>query len=209
MEIVFHRGKGAEYFALARREDGVRVRLQGFAYDRRFDQPLPHDLAHFVVEHELSLKAGLWGVIAAGGLFGPNMVVGGRQRPHAADRGREVKKRAGDRLGQAEVLVRILCEIARAGEEDDPAVLDRIPVRRRPADLSAGEVRRACQRLREAARRWAAVPQGGSLASLGGRLLIRAWAIRNDAAARREGFRHAARVERRRPDASIRCHGRR
>jgi hypothetical protein len=163
VEVSFHRGEGRAYFALARRDDGVLVRLQGFAYDRSFDPPLPHDLAHFVVEEELKLKAGLWGVIAAGGLFGPNMVVAGRQRPHARERGREVKKWAGDRLGQAEVLVRVLCEIARAGEEFDLAVLDRIPERRRPEDLNAGDVQRTCSRLRDAARQWAGVPQGGSL----------------------------------------------
>ncbi len=163
MEVSFHRGKGHEYVSLARRDDGVVVRLQSNSYHRSFDPPLPHDLAHFVVEQELELEAGLWGVIAAGGLFGRDMVVAGRQRPHAAARGREVKKRAGDRLSQAEVLVRVLSEIACAGVESDPAVVDRIPAQRRPNDLNARGVRWTCERLREAARQWARVLPGGSL----------------------------------------------
>ncbi len=162
MEISLHR-EGRDYFAVARRGDGVVVRLQGFAYDRGFDPPLPHDLAHFVVEEELKLGAGLWGVIAAGGLFGPQMVVAGRQRPHARARGQEVKKRAGDRLGQAEVLVRVLSEIARAGAEHDSKVLDRIPERRRPEAITRNDVQRTCERLREAAKQWGQVPEGGTL----------------------------------------------
>ena len=163
MEVSFHRGKGGDYVSLARRDDGVVVRLQSNSHHRSFDPPLPHDLAHFVVEQELELEAGLWGVIAAGGLFGTNMVAAGRQRPHAAARGREVKKRAGDRLGQAEVLVRVLCEMACAGEESDPAVVNRIPARRRPDGSNARDVRRTCERLREAVREWAGVSPGGSL----------------------------------------------
>ena len=38
----------------------------------------------------MKLTAGLWGVIAAGGLFEQMTVVAGRQRPHAAERKREV-----------------------------------------------------------------------------------------------------------------------
>ncbi len=163
MEVSFHRGKGRDYVSLARRDDGVVVRLQSNSHHRFFDPPLPHDLAHFVVEQELELEAGLWGVIAAGGLFGPDMVVAGRQRPHAAARGREVKRRAGDRLSQAEVLVRVLSEIACAAEESNPAVVHRIPAQRRPDGLDARDVRRTCERLREAARQWARVPPGASL----------------------------------------------
>jgi len=163
LEVSFHRGDGSEYFAVARRDDGVVVRLQGFAYDRAFDPPLPHDLAHFAIEEQLRLGAGLWGVIAAGGLFGPKMVVAGRQRPHARERGREVKKRAGDRLSQAEVLVRVLSEIARAGAERDPKVLNRIPEHRRPEAISRIDIQRTCERLREVAQRWARVPPAGTL----------------------------------------------
>lgn len=162
MDVSFHRYDGRAYSALARRGDGVSVRLDGSSYDRS-QPPLPHDLAHFVVEDELKLTAGLWGVIAAGGLFAQVSVVAGRQRPHAAERGREVIKRAGDRISTAEVLVRVLGEIARAGEERSPAVVDRIPGRRRPQDLGPQDVQRTCERLRQSARQWSAVAHGESL----------------------------------------------
>ncbi len=162
MDVGFHRGEGRPYFAIACRGDGARVRLNGGSYVH-LDPPLPHDLAHFVVEDELRLTAGVWGVIAAGGLFAQSSVVAGRQRPHAAERAREVIKRAGDRLTQAEVLVRILCEVAQAGDERDPRVLDRIPEGRRPRGLSPHQVALTCEHLREAARKWSAVSVGDSL----------------------------------------------
>ncbi len=162
MDVSFHRGQGRSYFALARREDGVLVRLNGGAYERS-DPPLPHDLAHFVVEEELELRAGLWGVIAAGGLFPQASVVAGRRRPHATRRAREAIRLAGDRLTQAEVAVGVLCAVARAGEESDPTVHHRIPERWRPEGLSPRDVERACERLRQAARQWDAVVEGDSL----------------------------------------------
>ena len=162
MDVSFHRGEGRSYFALARRDDGVLVRLDGGSYDRS-DPPLPHDLAHFLVEDELGLRAGVLGVIAAGGLFPQATVVSGRQRPHARRRAREVIKRAGNRLTQAEVLVGVLCAVARAGEEKQPTVLHQVPTRWRPEGLGACAVERACERLREAAGRWDALSEGASL----------------------------------------------
>ena len=162
MDLSFVRGEGRSYFALARRDDRVVVRLKGGSYDRS-DPPLPHDLAHFVVEDEFELRAGLWSVIAAGGLFRQSSVVSGRQRPHAARCAREVIKQAGDRLTQAEVVVSALCAVARAGDDGDPRALERIPDRWRPQGIRPYDVKRACERLRAAARRWSAVSEGDSL----------------------------------------------
>jgi len=57
MEITFTKTAGRKYEVLVHRDDGVVLEVQSF------DRPvrLPHDIAHFVVESELSLKHGLWG----------------------------------------------------------------------------------------------------------------------------------------------------
>jgi hypothetical protein len=54
-----------------RRAHGVEVELDGGAYNGIGGPAgeVPHDIAHLVVEDELRLKLGVWGVLAAGGLF--------------------------------------------------------------------------------------------------------------------------------------------
>ncbi len=67
-------------------------------YRSRLQRPageLPHDLAHLVVEDELGLRSGVWGVIVAGGMSGHAVVVAGRRKPQATRRGREIIARAG------------------------------------------------------------------------------------------------------------------
>ena len=58
MEVSFHREPGRAYHSFARRPDGVVVRLKGGSYNP-FTPPLPHDVAHLVVEAELGLERGL------------------------------------------------------------------------------------------------------------------------------------------------------
>jgi hypothetical protein len=60
---------------------------------------LPHDLAQFVVEEELGLEHGFWGVLARGGSF---KSVPGR-RP--TQPGRQITREYRAQLGRAEALV--------------------------------------------------------------------------------------------------------
>jgi hypothetical protein len=165
MEITFTKIAGRKYEVLLRRDDGVVLEL------RSFDRPvrLPHDIAHFVVESELSLKHGLWGLLASGVML-PNLrLVSGRLRPRAAERSRELMKEAGQHPTEAEVLVSFIMGIAAQGiDQDWPRVRSRLndawhPRHSQRGPISHDEVRRACQRLREAERKWEELTVGESI----------------------------------------------
>ena len=163
MRVTFHRGAGRAYHAIIDRPDGVVVRLKGGSYNP-FEPPLPHDIAHLVVEDGLGLEHGLWGVIAAGGLFGQNAVLAGRRRPHAARRARELVKDHHDELNQAEMVVAAVCRMVHEGREGDRRMLAQLTGRWRPDPAAAGRIPAVGARLREAAADWDAVPVGETLA---------------------------------------------
>ena len=117
MRIEFLKPERRFYRSLLHRADGLAVQFDGGGYNKVGGpaRELPHDLAHFVVEDALELEAGLWGVLAAGGMFDHTKVVEGRRAPHADKRARAVVEAAGDRLSQAEMLTRFVCDLALDG----------------------------------------------------------------------------------------------
>jgi hypothetical protein len=146
------------------RHDGVVIELDGGGYNTLDTGTLPHDLAHFVVEDALDLEAGLWGVIAAGGMFGHTKVIAGRRPPHAAKRAQAVVDGAGDRLSQAEVLTRAVCDLALAGADGDFNRLRAAAGQRYwSEEITADAVKIACRRLRETSAAWQNLPAGGAL----------------------------------------------
>lgn len=108
VEIEFFKPDCRRYRSVLHRRDGLVVELDGGGYNKvgGAARELPHDLSHFVVEDGLGLEAGLWDVLAAGGMFGHAKVIEGRRPPHAAKRAQAVVDAAGDRLSQAEMLTR-------------------------------------------------------------------------------------------------------
>ena len=159
-----HKGPTRRYRSILHRADGVEVELDGGAYNRLGARELPHDIAHLIVEDELGLDRGVWGVLAAGGLFRGASVRAGRQKPHAARRGREVVAAATEQLNQAEMLVRVVCDAAGAGRVD---LRTRTGERWWSETLTEAAVARAIERLGRAADDWAALAPGGSCASAG------------------------------------------
>ena len=83
LEIDFYKGATRRYRSVLHRADGVDIELDGGSYNKIGGAAgeVPHDIAHLVVEEELGLERGVWGVLAAGGLFRGASVVAGRQRP--------------------------------------------------------------------------------------------------------------------------------
>jgi hypothetical protein len=167
MEITFTKTAPRNYEVLVRRDDGVVMDL------RSFDRPagLPHDIVHFVVENELSLERGLWGLIAAGALLPNASVASGRLNPRAAERSRSLLKEAGQQQHdtEAEVLVAFVQRIAEEGIEGDwPKVSARLndvwrPRRSQREPIGHEEVLRACRRLREAEQKWEGLTVGESM----------------------------------------------
>jgi hypothetical protein len=158
MEITFTRTGGRRYATQAVRDDGVSVQVP--SYDRT--APLPHDLAHYVVERELGLKNGFWGCVAAGALFPGMTVISGRQRPQAAARSAAVIREAGQHGTEAEVLVGVLLGIVHDGLEPGGAAARERLGRpgSRPGRRAARSRRRGLPRVRRPAR------SGGPLAGV-------------------------------------------
>ena len=157
--ISFFKGSGQRYRSVLERRDGVQVELVGGGYNQVGGpaRRIPHDLAHFIVEDEMQLDFGLWGVLAAGGLFAPTntRVIAGRQPPHAARKARAVVERAGDRLGQAEIVVRAVADLALAARHRDVAAFaDATGVRWTLPSVTPERLAAACRRLQDTGVRW-------------------------------------------------------
>lgn len=165
--VEFEKRAGRRYGSLLHRADGVVVAFEGGAFNKVGGKAgeVPHDLAHLVVEDELGLGSGVWGVLAAGGLFRHATVVSGRQAPHAARRGRQVIDAAGDQIMQAEILTRAVCDALVGAGPADPAAIRRAIGERWWSDaLTADAIARARDRLRDGGTRWAALAPGEALA---------------------------------------------
>ena len=160
LDIQVFKGPTRRYRSILRRADGVEVELDGGAYNRLGRREVPHDIAHLIVEDELGLDRGVWGVLAAGGLFRGASVKAGRQKPHAARHAREILAASVEQLNQAEMLVRAVCDAAGSG---------RVDLRARTGErwwsdvLTEVAVARALERLDAAADDWARLALGGSL----------------------------------------------
>jgi hypothetical protein len=166
VEIEFFKPVGRRYRSVLHRRDGLLIELDGGGYNKvgGDGRELPHDLAHFIVEDALGLDAGLWGVIAAGGMFKHTKVIAGRRPPHAAKRAQAVVDRAGDRLSQAEMLTRAVCDLTLDGGDPD---LDRLraAVGNRwwsPA-ITVDGLASACRNLQDAGIRWRELRSGEAL----------------------------------------------
>src|SRR4030095_4302657 len=166
MEITFSKTAQRDYEVLVRRDDGVLLQVQSF------DRPLglPHDIAHFVVESELHLEHGFWGMLAAGVMF-PNMrVASGRLRHHAVERSRSLLKRVGQRPIEAEVLVSVMLRIAEdRADRAWPMVKAQLNATWKPRrsqlqrPISHNDVQRVCKELRLVEQQWRALSVGQSI----------------------------------------------
>jgi hypothetical protein len=165
MEITFTKTGERTYEVLARRDDGVTLRV------RTPDKPLtiPHDMAHYVVEREMSFERGFWGSIAAGSVFSTVQVVSGRQPPHAAERSAALIKASYREQAAAELYVAVLQRIASEGKEHDwryvSSCLAEVwrPFRWQRPPVTAEDALRVCRALREAESLWTALPVGESV----------------------------------------------
>jgi hypothetical protein len=165
MKITFTRLGERTYSTVAVRDDKVIVQVPGF------DRPawLPHDLAHYIVEHGLGLNQGFWGRVAAGAIFPGMKVLEGRQPPHAASNSKEVQREA-PRIGtEAEVLVAFFAEIAQQQlERDWPLVQKRLRQVWQAGQtgnnlLGHSEVSQVCRELRDYQQQWQDLAIGQSL----------------------------------------------
>jgi hypothetical protein len=109
MEIKIERLDARRSQSVVTRNDRVTLRVAGFGPS----EPLPHDLAHYVVEKELGLRRGFWGSVADGAIFPGMTVLAGRQRPHARERSHMLCKTNSHSLTDVEVVVGLLVDLMR------------------------------------------------------------------------------------------------
>ena len=161
MKIVVTRVDSHRYSTVVER-DGVRLHVPGYGFMR----PLPHDLAHFVVEGSLGLNRGFWGSVADGGAFSGMERIEGRQKPHAAQTAKTTGKDNAEYLSEAERLVACFERIVEAN-------LDRVPRRaeaemhqalatvgHRSRAITQSEIEKVCAAWREMQARWNELPVG-------------------------------------------------
>ncbi|MFI1988785.1 hypothetical protein [Actinoplanes sp. NPDC020271] len=128
MHVVFVRGPTGSTVATVHRADGVSLLLPG--YDRKFR--VPHDLAHYATERALEMSGGVFGAIAAGGVFDNMRVIAGKPRHDAAARSKRVLDAHRHTLTLAELLAGA---VHRAVEDE---AVDLLPVLLRNAWNSRG-----------------------------------------------------------------------
>jgi hypothetical protein len=165
LRIELQKGETRRYHSLFHRADGVTIDLEGGSYNRVGGPHLevPHDLAHLIVEDELDLTMGVWGVLANGGLFRLATVTSGRRRPHASARAEAVTKEAAESLMQAEVLVGAACSLVAADRLSAQALRNEVGERYDTPTIAEEPLRRVHRRLRDGSRDWAALEPGGQL----------------------------------------------
>jgi len=166
MEVTFERTGERRY--------GVRIVVPGqsprFMHPAPgFDEHIPHDLVHYLVEAELRLAAGVYGRAAQGG--SSFVVEGANGRQRTRDQRKQRKREAGlgrrddathGDMARAERLA-LLCDITwrrrHGARGDEKPWLSPAP----PTPEEAACVERVVDRLEDLALRWHALPVGGSL----------------------------------------------
>jgi hypothetical protein len=148
-----------------------------------YDDDMPHDLLHFIVECELGLIRGIFGQVAAGGTAGTFYAPPAgartrdavRQRRRMAKRGERLQRAGRDEAAQSERATYICWYewCARSGEAhrkrraaemaaEAAHVRSTLP-RSERQDLSADALARICARLDDASKRWRGLRVGESL----------------------------------------------
>jgi hypothetical protein len=97
MQVKFTRTGTRRYAVEANRADYETVVMDPAP---GYDDLLPHDLVHFVVEQELGLMLGVFGQLARGGDAGTFRLAGESQGSRELSRARRRRKRRGQRLAR-------------------------------------------------------------------------------------------------------------
>ncbi|QBR91028.1 hypothetical protein [Nocardioides euryhalodurans] len=155
MRVTFTRVDDHRYTVAIDREHGAPL-VSRFAPG--FDDLMPHDLAHYLVEEHFGIELGVWGQLAAGG--------GGIFAPAPEDNTLRHRRRAQRvaSMGHADMVrsERLVALTVATWERSVGRVKQQTTAAPVAADPDA--LRGAVRRLDEVAGRWRTLPHGGSLA---------------------------------------------
>jgi hypothetical protein len=154
MEVTFTKVDGRRYLVAIDRELGPPLVPR---FGPGFDELMPHDLAHFLVEEYFGIERGVWGQLAAGG--------GGIFFPVPEDNTLSYRRRA-QRIGHAgradmQRSERLVVITVAAWEQTIDRV-DHVPSPFQD-EVDPPALEGAVRRLSEVADRWRALPFGGSI----------------------------------------------
>ncbi len=116
-----------------------------------FDDRLPHDAAHFIVENELGITGALFGQLAAGGNAGTFRPVDPPKKRRRAKRSENLLRANRDDASFSEHAV----YAAQSRWNSDEIIPD--------TKIKPEDIRRICERFDEFSARWQKLPVGGSL----------------------------------------------
>jgi hypothetical protein len=161
MDVTFTKDSGRRYLMTIVRERGPELAPR---HGPGYDNYLPHDALHFLVEAEARLTGGAFGRIAVGqsNIFWPtdNRLPRHQKRKEAKRKPSAIEHA---QMGRSENLASV-CQVLRelrAGHRSElPPWFDRVP----PEDLESRLTERILARLDEFAARWHALPVGDSIA---------------------------------------------
>jgi hypothetical protein len=154
MRVTFTKQGGRRYLVGIDREHGPPLQPR---HGPGYDEQLPHDIVHYVVEEQLGLRLGVFGQLAAGGagLFSPAPA-----DRRAGDRkaGRRFATAGRDDMRRSEAAAgRCFAEWRRRTGAATGPVGDVAP------DLAESDVERIVSRLEEVAQAWRALAPGAAL----------------------------------------------
>lgn len=155
MQVSFTKTNARRYSVAIAREHGPAL---GPRFAPGFDDLMPHDLAHYLVEEYFEIELGVFGQLAAGG--------GGLFTPAPEDNSLRYQRRA-HRIGaigrqDMERSERLVVITVGAWEQSIGRVKHQTSSF--PMEVDPDALRGAVRRMGEVAQRWQALPFGGSLA---------------------------------------------
>jgi hypothetical protein len=169
VEVIFRR-TGERRYAVVVQVPGRQAQAMNPAPG--FDEHIPHDLVHYVVEAELQLATGVFGRAArGGGTFvpadaAPSPRERARQRRKQARREDQLERADSQKTQEMAASERLagLCDLAwrrRHGQRPDPS---RVPPAFAPAREDAERIERVLARLDQLAPIWNALPVDAEMA---------------------------------------------
>lgn len=160
MDILFRQSGHHREATVVLRHDGVRLSVP--VYGKL--EPIPHDLAHYVIERELGLQDGFWASVAAGAIFGGMAPLEGRQPPHARERSHALMKANHQGILFAEIVVSaVMCALKGELLGMDPLPVESPVVRSRSRAERDALIARLLPATQAMCARWQTVPLGETL----------------------------------------------
>lgn len=160
MQVTFTRTGARRYRVTATRETGADLIMEPAP---GFDEHLPHDLVHFLVERHWGLAEGIYDDLAAGGDAGTFRPVEGARGRRATRKQRGLATSGRD-MDQSELLAAAVFaawQVHRRAVRGDSVYAQETAAAAGVSDAEIAAIIPACD---EAATRWAELPIGGSVA---------------------------------------------